>query len=123
MAHRPWSLTWSWRPLTSSRILGSLDRTAYGNTYSSGSTSSRQNSSTQSSFFWNSGSVEKSHAMSVSLLDERVAGQAGDPLADLVALDLAVAPGDRQAAVHQHHHVAHQAVALHEGGLRADELG
>src|SRR5260221_2466762 len=36
---------------------------AYGNTYSSGSTFSRQNWSTQSSFSWNTGSVEKSHAI------------------------------------------------------------
>src|SRR5260221_10401246 len=50
-------------PLTSALIFGSFERTAYGNTYSSGSTSSRQNSSTQSSFFWNCGSVEKSHAI------------------------------------------------------------
>ena len=55
-------MTWSCRPLTSALIFGSGERTAYGNTNSSGSTSSRQNSSTQSSFFWNSGSVEKSHA-------------------------------------------------------------
>src|SRR6188472_3940875 len=34
---------------------------------SRGSISSRQNSSTQSSFFWNSGSVEKSHAMAANL--------------------------------------------------------
>ena len=52
--------------VTSARIFGSRDRTAYGNTNSSGSTSSRQNSSTQSSFFWNSGSVEKSQLMQMT---------------------------------------------------------
>src|SRR5436190_22246527 len=63
MAQRPCALTWSCRPFTSTLIFGSFDRTAYGKTYSSGSTSSLQNSSTQSSFFWHSGSVEKSHAI------------------------------------------------------------
>ena len=64
IAQRPCALISSCRGLTSARTRGSGDRTAYGNTMSSGSISSRQNSSTQSSFFWNSGSVEKSHAMS-----------------------------------------------------------
>src|SRR2546423_4346859 len=63
MAQSPCAFTWSCRPFTSALIFGSGDRTAYGNTSSSGSTSSRQNSSTQSSFFWNCGSVEKSHAI------------------------------------------------------------
>src|SRR3954462_2510331 len=65
-AHRPWSFTCCWRLRTYALTTGSGERTAYGKTYSSGSTSSLQNSSTQSSFFWNSGSVEKSHAMAVS---------------------------------------------------------
>ena len=56
-------MIWSWRSFTSAWTFGSRDRTAYGNTYSSGSISSLQNCSTQSSFSWNSGSVEKSHAM------------------------------------------------------------
>src|SRR4051794_9585825 len=63
IAHSPWSLIWSWSPLTIALIFGFGVRTAYGKTSSSGSTSSRQNSSTQSSFFWNSGSVEKSQAI------------------------------------------------------------
>ena len=63
IAHRPCALISSCSPLTIALIFGSFDRTAYGKTYSSGSISSRQNSSTQSSFFWNSGSVEKSHAI------------------------------------------------------------
>src|SRR3954468_13390 len=75
-AHRPWSLTCCWMPLTCSLTFGSFDRTAYGNTYSSGSTSSRQKSSTQSSFFWNSGSVEKSHAMDANLLRRHFLGPA-----------------------------------------------
>src|SRR3954453_13898144 len=65
-AHSPWSLTCCWRPRTYSLTFGSGDRTAYGKTYSRGSTSSRQKSSTQSSFFWNSGSVEKSQATAFS---------------------------------------------------------
>src|SRR3954447_12447038 len=69
-AHRPWSFTCCWRLLTYALTVGSGERTAYGNTYSSGSTSSLQNSSTQSSFFWNSGSVEKSHATAVLLVDD-----------------------------------------------------
>ena len=36
------------------------------------------------------------------VVDQRVAGQAEDALADLVALDLRRAAGDRHAAVHQH---------------------
>ena len=59
----------------SALIFGSGERTAYGKTYSSGSTSSRQNCSTQSSFSWNSGSVEKSHAMAqMSTRSVRAAG-------------------------------------------------
>src|SRR4051812_24717002 len=78
-AHRPWSFTCCWRLLTYALTTGSGERTAYGNTYSSGSTSSLQNSSTQSSFFWNSGSVEKSHAMAVS--------KAGQGLGSALRLD------------------------------------
>src|SRR3954465_8445818 len=63
MAPRPWSFTCCCRSRTSALTSGSFERIAYGKTYSSGSTSSRQNSSTQSSFFWNSGSVEKSQAI------------------------------------------------------------
>src|ERR1700730_184360 len=75
MAQRPCSFTWSCRPFTSALIFGSFDRTAYGKTNSSGSTSSRQNSSTQSSFFWNPGSVEKSHAIGAAPCDRLVQGQ------------------------------------------------
>src|SRR5680860_336238 len=46
--------------------------------------------------------------------DQGVAGEAEDPLADLVALDLRRAAGDRHAAVHQHEHVGDGGVALHE---------
>src|SRR5690606_29074741 len=59
----------------------------------------------------------------VRLLDQRVPGQAGDALADLVALDLRGAAGDRHAAVHKHEHVAHPGDAVHEGGLGAEQLG
>src|SRR5688572_21636234 len=57
------------------------------------------------------------------LLDQRVAGQAEDALADLVALDLGGAAGDRHGAVHQHEHVAHAARTVHVGGVGAVELG
>src|SRR5690348_9149594 len=62
-AHRPWSFTCCLSGSTSALILGSRDRTAPGNTRSSGSISSLQNWATQSSFSWKSGSVEKSHTM------------------------------------------------------------
>src|SRR4051812_28115915 len=88
-AHRPWSFTCCWRLLTYALTVGSGERTAYGNTYSSGSTSSLQNSSTQSSFFWNSGSVEKSHAMGASkagMVDEEGGDGAGRALGEPVPL-------------------------------------
>src|SRR5207302_6495934 len=65
-AHSPRSLTCCLRGSTSALALGFLDHAAPGNTRSRGSISVRQSSSTQSSCSWNSGSVEKSHAIAFS---------------------------------------------------------
>src|SRR5687767_6794782 len=92
-AHRPRSLTWSWRGLTSAFSLGSRERTAPGNTRSSGSISFWQNSATQSSCSWNSelgaaedlvdeAQLELAEAGAAQLLVEEQRPQA--PLLDLV---------------------------------------
>src|SRR3546814_15926210 len=56
-------------------------------------------------------------------LDEGVAREAGDALADLVALDLGGAAGDGHPAVHEHERVAHEAGAVPERRVGAVELG
>src|SRR5271156_6214697 len=80
-AHRPWSRTCC---LSGSTILRrssfSGKNSQPGNNTSSGSTSSWTNSRIQSSFFANSGSVEKSHAMSITPRSEGISGKAAvDP--------------------------------------------
>ncbi len=66
-AHSPRSLTCCLSGSASALAFGLREYAAPGKARSSGSTSDRQNSSTQSSFSWNSGSVEKSQATSTSL--------------------------------------------------------
>src|SRR5579859_4528949 len=61
-AHRPQSLTCCFSGSARALAFGLREYAAPGKTRSSGSTSVRQNSSTQLSCCWNSGSVEKSHA-------------------------------------------------------------
>ncbi len=56
-------------------------------------------------------------------VDQRVAGQAEDALADLVALDLRRAAGDRQGPVHEHQRAAMAAGTVEERGVGAGELG
>ncbi len=64
VAHSPWRRTSSFRGSIASRRLPSNGTNwRWGNARSSGSTSSRTNWSTQSNFFWYSGSVSKSHAI------------------------------------------------------------
>src|SRR3984957_15023847 len=64
VAHRPWRRTSSFNgSIASRRFPSSGTNCMCGNARSSGSTSSRTNWSTQSSFSWYSGSVSKSHAM------------------------------------------------------------
>jgi hypothetical protein len=70
-----------------------------------------------------SGARDRPGSGRTRLLQEGVAGQAEDALADLVALDLRRAAGDRHPAVHQHEQVAQRARAVHEQRVGAVELG
>jgi hypothetical protein len=51
--------------------------------------------------------------------DQRIAGEAEDPLGDLVALDLRGAAGDGQGPVVEHEERRQGAVAFEERGIRS----
>lgn len=53
-------------------------------------------------------------SLTPDLADQRIPGESEDALADLVALDLGRAAGDRHAAMHQHQDVAQRAGPVHE---------